>query len=422
MTRAVVRRFAALVSASALAVGAAVLVAPAAQAAAVVTVVSQSTFVDSVGTDNIVGEVRNDGSTNVEQITLDFQFMSASSQVLGTDSTTGMVERLAPGEKSPFLLTFTPPAGYHHYSVTASATDVAAPPNHNFTTSLPNEYTDSSGLHHLAGTVRNNNTIDADFVNVVVTFYNGGGKVVNAVSEFVDDDAITPGGTSAIDEMVSTTPAYSSYVALAQSNSDAAPGATPSPTATAPATASPTPSPTATPAAEMTPTLSLAPSVISAGQRVTVTYYGTPGTTLQILSKTQPATAYSVIRSVTLDASGYGSTSHAPTKNTRIMAKTPGGLSSLQPLIQVRSVASLNAQRVSTRTYTFSGRVYPALNGRLVSLYRNGSLVAQARTDASGIYTVKRTLGAGTFSFQARTANDTYNLGTTSPAKTYRIY
>jgi hypothetical protein len=419
VNRAVARRLVAVLSATVLAGGAAALVPPAAHAAPVVTILSQSTFVDSAGTDNIVGEVRNDGSTNVEQIELSFQFLDSANHLLGTDSTTGMVDRLAPGERSPFLLTFSKPAGYHHYSVSASASDVAAPPNHNFATSLPDEFTDGFGLHHLAGTVRNDNMTDADFVSVVLTFYNAAGQVVNAASEFVADDTIAPGGTSTIDETVSTTPAYATYTAVAQSNSDAAPGAPPSPTATASPTSSPSPS--ASPAAETTPTVTLETAIISAGQHVTVDYHGAPNTTLRVLSKTQPATAYSVITSVALDSSGSGFTSHAPSKNTRIMAQTLGGLSSTQPLIQVRSVASLNAKRVGTRTYTFSGRVYPALNGRLVSLYRNGSLVAQARTNASGIYTVTRTLAAGTFSFQARTANDTYNLGTTSPAHTYRI-
>ena len=54
-----------------------------------------------------------------------------------------------------------------------------------------------------------------------------------------------------------------------------------------------------------------------------------------------------VIGSVTLDGSGFGSSSHAPTKNTRIEARTDGGLYSGQPLIQVRSVASVNVTRAS---------------------------------------------------------------------------
>jgi hypothetical protein len=169
------------------------------------------------------------------------------------------------------------------------------------------------------------------------------------------------------------------------------------------------------------PTLAVNPSVISAGQRVTVTYRGTPGDTLSVWSKTQPATAYSRIGAVTLDANGVGSTSHAPHKSTRIMARSADGRASAQPLIQVRSVASINVRRVAARTFTFTGTVSPALSGRLVNLYRNGVLVAQGRTNGSGVYLIRKTLGAGTFDFSVRTANDTYNLGATSRTVRTRI-
>ncbi|HVE74415.1 MAG TPA: hypothetical protein VNA30_04900, partial [Mycobacteriales bacterium] len=110
-------------------------------------------------------------------------------------------------------------------------------------------------------------------------------------------------------------------------------------------------------------------------------------------------------------------------KNTRITARTAGGqLSADAPLIAVHSGASFNANRIGAGTYTFTGRVYPALNNRLVNIYRNGSLVGQARSDAAGIYRVTRTLGAGTFTFGARTPDDTSNLGATSPTRSVRIY
>jgi subtilisin family serine protease len=175
----------------------------------------------------------------------------------------------------------------------------------------------------------------------------------------------------------------------------------------------PTPSPTA--ASDTPPHVSLGTSVISAGQRVTVTYSGRPGSTIQILSRTQPATAFSVIGSVTLDADGVGTSSHAPQKNTRMTARALDGTASPnQPLIQVRSVASFSARKVDVRTYTFTGRVYPAHAGRLVSLYRDDVLIAQARCDSTGVYVMTKRLAVGPFSFYVRTPNDTYNLGTTS--------
>jgi hypothetical protein len=166
----------------------------------------------------------------------------------------------------------------------------------------------------------------------------------------------------------------------------------------------------------------VSPTVINAGQRVTVTYRGTPGDTISVWSKTQPALMFSRIATVTLDANGFGSTSHAPHKNTRIAATSSDGKPSARPLIQVRSVASFNVRRVAVRTFTFTGTVSPALTGRLVSLYRNGVLVAQGRTSSSGVYVIRKTLAAGTFDFHVKTGNDTYNLGATSRTARIRIY
>lgn len=166
------------------------------------------------------------------------------------------------------------------------------------------------------------------------------------------------------------------------------------------------------------PTVSLIPDVISAGQSTLVTYRGTPGTTVDILSRTQPATAFSKIGTVTLDREGVATSSHRPQRNTRISVRTAAGqVSASAPLLLVRSVSSLSVNRVAGRTYAFTGRVYPAVNNRLVNVYRNGALVGQARTEATGTFKVTRTLGVGTFSFQARTANDQYNLGAKSPTR-----
>jgi uncharacterized protein YkwD len=174
--------------------------------------------------------------------------------------------------------------------------------------------------------------------------------------------------------------------------------------------------------AEDPPQVTLSPAVINAGQRMTATYHGTPGMVLDILSKTQPATTYSKIGTVTLDATGTGTSTHAPTRNTRLAARTPLGTLSTPPLIQVRSIASINAFRVSRGFYVFQGTVSPLLANRLVSLYRNGTLAGQARTNARGIYAIGKVLAPGpTYDFVVRTPNDAYNLGATSRTLRVRI-
>lgn len=202
------------------------------------------------------------------------------------------------------------------------------------------------------------------------------------------------------------------------------PAGSPSPSPSATQPASPAPTATSSPKPmQAAPTVALSPSVISAGQTVTVTYSGTPNTRIQVLSRTQPSVNFTQIASLMLDSSGFASSMHKPQRNTRITARAEGGpLSANAPLVEVRSVASLNATRTGTRLFRFTGRVYPARDQRVVSLYRNGVLVAQGRCDATGVYVINKTLAAGTFNFLVRTTSDSYNVGSTGPARSIRVY
>ncbi|MCW2665671.1 MAG: hypothetical protein JWN57_633 [Frankiales bacterium] len=418
-------RYRALVAAFAVAVAGLFAVATPANASLIVSVVSSSTSVDSVGYRHIVGELRNDGTATADFVQLNLSYLDQSERLLKTDITYAALSPFSPGEKSPFETAFEPPAGYHHYEIAVDPDSTTSRPNRNVTTTITNEFTDSIGYRHLVGTVRNNNTTTATFVQPVFTFYDAAGTVVETERTYVrsnDSADIAPGATANVEVTVNGDRAYSTYVVATQASSPpSGVASSPSPAASPGGGTPSSPSPAPTQTAELAPAVSVAPSVISAGQRMAVTYSGTPNSTLTVLSKTQPATGYSRITTVTLDGSGYGSTSHAPTKNTRIMAQTANGLSSTQPLVQVRSVASFTAQRTAPRTYTLTGKVYPARDQRLVSVYRNGALVAQGRTNSTGVYALRTTLAAGTFSFQARTGDDTYNLGAVSPAKTVRL-
>jgi hypothetical protein len=418
-------RYRALGAAFAVAVAGVFSLATPANASVIVNVVSSSSYVDSIDYRHIVGELRNDGTETADFVQLNLSYLDQNERLLKTDVTYARLSPFAPGEKSPFETAFEPPAGYHHYKIAVDPDSTTARPNRNFTTTVTNEFTDSIDYKHIVGTVRNNNTTTATFVQPVFTFYDAAGTVVEMESTYVrsnDSAEIAPGATANFEVTLNGDRAYSTYAVVTQSSSPPS-GAASSPSpAASPSGASPSnPSSGPSQAAEQAPAVSVAPSVISAGQRMTVTYSGTPNSTLTVLSKTQPATDYSRITTVALDGSGYGTTSHAPTKNTRIMAQTANGLTSSQPLVQVRSVASFNAQRTAPRTYTLTGKVYPARDQRLVSVYRNGTLIAQGRTNSSGIYAIRKTLAPGTFNFQARTGDDTYNLGASSPAKTVRI-
>ena len=132
-------------------------------------------------------------------------------------------------------------------------------------------------------------------------------------------------------------------------------------------------------------------------------------------------------------APGTGTVSFSlrPTDDTVVWAQSRdrrgvrGGRSNDLPLDVVRAV-SLSAHRDGPRTVTFIGVTRPAAAGLLVSLYRATShgpvLTAQARTDGSGRYTVRRIFsGRGRHTFSARTAADALARTGTSPARSIDV-
>lgn len=408
------------------------LLAPPANANTTITILSSSSYVDNIDYRHVVGEVRNDSTSNVSFVQLNVTFHDSSDRLLATETSYASLDILAPGEKSPFHAIHQEVPAYDHYKLSVSASATTQEPNHNFTTTVTNEFTDSIDYRHIVGTVRNDNTTTAEFVELIITLYDGSGTVVDTDFTYVKTDdrsRVQPGQTAPFEFALSQQRGWTSYSIVTESSTPPAgpgsgsPSAPPSGPASPGPTSSPSPAASPTPSsAELSPTVSIGPSTIGAGETTFATYRGTPGATLDILSRTQPATLFTKIGTVTLNSDGAGASSHRPQKNTRITARTAGGrLSDNAPIVAVRSVASFNANRVGARTYTFTGRVYPALSNRLVNIYRSGLLIAQARCDASGIYSVTRTLGAGTFTFLARTPNDQSNLGTTSPARVVSI-
>ncbi|GAC1441717.1 MAG: hypothetical protein NVSMB55_10240 [Mycobacteriales bacterium] len=415
----------AVLTGSALAVAPAFVFSSAAAAAGPsVTVVSSKEYLDPFLGDVVAGELQNTGADPSGQVAVSVTWLDAAGHALGPASslTNSTLDVLGPGDRSPFTHAVTPPAGWKSYTLTASPGATQEALNHNFTVTVTSRTTDVDGFHHLVGTVVNNNSVGADAVAVVATLYDSSGRADDqAIETMPAGTTLAPGASRSFDAIsdASGRP-FASLAITAQSPSTPAPS---TPAAGTPAASTPTPTPTASPSSspspssgpDVAPAVTLQNSVINAGQRVTVVYRGAPGSTLTILSRTQPATAFSVIGSVTLDGSGVGTSTHAPQKNTRITARTAGGVPSAdQPLIQVRSVASLSSRRVAPGTYAFTGRVYPAHASRLVSLYRNGGLAAQGRCAADGTYTITKTLPAGGAGFFVRTGNDTYNLGATS--------
>lgn len=218
------RRLATWVSAALIAASAPVLgAAPAAAATASegMTVLSVTDRPAYSGTRYVVGELRNDGSTHVDLVTVDLTVHDSGGRLLSTESAYVLVGELAPGERSPFAAYVDEPPGYASYRISkVGARARTTPPNHNFDVVVTNEYTGAYGDRHVVGTVRNRNTTTSQYVNVVMTSYDSARRAVDADTAYAETGStydLAPGAEAPFHFTSYDDVAPASYALLAQS-------------------------------------------------------------------------------------------------------------------------------------------------------------------------------------------------------------
>jgi hypothetical protein len=207
-------------------VAAATVSSPTATAAPVLRLLSATQWgPDSIGFEHAVGEIVNNGPGVASLVEVDLDFFNKTGTLLSTDFTFALVDDMYPGDRSPFEDAFIPPSGYDHFRVTSITSALSSPPNHNFTTTVTNQFVDSIGESHIVGTVRNNNLTTAQFVEPVFTFYNAAGQAVASDFTFVNTGAtssIAAGGTAAFEEILNTSdprfPKFTTFRILTQSS------------------------------------------------------------------------------------------------------------------------------------------------------------------------------------------------------------
>jgi len=217
---------------------------PVAAAEALQVVSSSQWGPDAGGYVHIVGEVKNVGSLNSEFNRINFNFYDGSGTLLKPDFTYATANILTPGEVSPFHDIFTPPAGYDHYTIpSVSSSSTGAPPNHNFTTQITNQFTDVGGYQHIVGSITNNNNTADTYVEVVFTFYDCSSHAIDADFTFINGSPPTlAAGGSASFELIRSpgAPAYTAFGAFTQSSDPPSPFGLPARTVVASVPGAPT--------------------------------------------------------------------------------------------------------------------------------------------------------------------------------------
>jgi hypothetical protein len=161
-------------------------------------VVSSEQYVDDLGSVTVAGEVRNDSALNVGEGRIAVTFYDAAGQVLAEDEVGTLLSVLGPGQRSSFVLTRPRPAGLADYSLRATARPTTQELRGRLAV-LSSRSFERGGFYHVAGQVENRGTTPVDGVEVVVTLYNLGGKVVNVGVTRGQPGHLAPGERASFD-------------------------------------------------------------------------------------------------------------------------------------------------------------------------------------------------------------------------------
>ncbi len=159
----------------------------------------------------VVGSVLNNTSSPERSITVRADLFDAANRNIGSVSTAVYASVLNPRARAPFRMTFSAPAGYHHYTlvVTGIATTTPALGGLIVTTSARSyvltpgaRMADLGGRLHVVGTLQNRNAFSIRSATVAVTLFDNLGNVINVVRIQPASTTLAPGASTTFDAVL----------------------------------------------------------------------------------------------------------------------------------------------------------------------------------------------------------------------------
>jgi hypothetical protein len=170
--------------------------------------VSDNNYTDVFNTLSIVGEVRNDSNLDVGQTDITVTFYDSAGTIIGTANGETMLDVIPPGEKSPFIITLTRPAGLASHSLRAVARPVSPESDAQLTVSTVKRFEDEAGFFHIKGTIENVGSTTARRVKVGAVVYNRDDRVINVGFTYANPPKLAPGETASYDIIFDYYPRY----------------------------------------------------------------------------------------------------------------------------------------------------------------------------------------------------------------------
>jgi hypothetical protein len=149
----------------------------------------------------IVGELRNDSSSNVWSVRINATLRDSSGNAAGTGYSYAMIDTLSPGMTSPFRIIFPDPPAWASYELTLTGDTTSQQP---YPLEILNSTSHFDGFdaYHVVGETRNQYAEQRTWIAAYVTLYDDSGEVIGVDSGHTDPNHLNPGETASFDTFV----------------------------------------------------------------------------------------------------------------------------------------------------------------------------------------------------------------------------
>jgi len=158
-------------------------------------IINTSSFLNSIGYLNVVGEIENTSSNSLEYGQIIASFLDTEGNVVDTSMTYTNIDVIKPGAVVPFKVNVKNNEKIKQYSLQFQANQTN---NKRRNIEIVNNSSNVNSINYLeiSGQVKNNTSESQEYVQIVGTFYDENGVVVDVGITYSSVDVLQPGGTS----------------------------------------------------------------------------------------------------------------------------------------------------------------------------------------------------------------------------------
>jgi hypothetical protein len=172
-----------------------------------ISILSQASYVDSIGHFHVVGEVQNNAPESMKFVEITATFYDAAGKVVGTGSGYTDMDILLPAQTSPFEILLTDEQQSQkidNYKLSVSGDETFESKPANLKLNVGDSFTDSINNYHVVGEVTNQGDQVTKFVKVAGAFYNDQNQLVAVGSSYTDPSDLSPATTAPFEILVTT--------------------------------------------------------------------------------------------------------------------------------------------------------------------------------------------------------------------------